>query len=125
MEDSAEAQRYTPEQVNALLAETPKPDEAMLQALAAACQPTNTNSCVNAGYGACGNWSAYAACGELSSCNFAGCRTRVCDNGPCYFEYLGSETQGNNRYRVCFNAVGQSCTEFEQTTTTVCGCAEL
>ncbi|GMU05621.1 hypothetical protein [Corallococcus caeni] len=116
-EDSAEAPRYTPEQVQALMAETPKPDEAMLQAFAAACEPTTTNNCVNAGYGACGNWSAFADCGDLSECNFTGCRIR--------YDVYGSQIQGKNRYRVCFNAAGQSCTEFEQTTSIVCGCGAL
>lgn len=102
------------------LAQAPELSPEMLQALAVACQPSV--SC--AGYSSCGSWSGTYRCGEPNSCNFTGCRVNVCEGSRCYFEYRGVQSQGQNRYRVCHNPAGESCTEWERTNTSFCGCAE-
>ncbi|WP_426754661.1 hypothetical protein [Myxococcus sp. Y35] len=112
--------------VEAPLAETSATalDAETRQALAESCQPTSTHSCVNAGYGSCLAWSEYYDCGSLSACTSdASCR--VCEYDPqigrpiCF--RVPGQLQPRNRYRVCFNAAGQSCTEFEQLFNNVCG----
>lgn len=115
----------TPEQLAELVAQVPEPDAQMLQGLTAVCQPTSTNGCVNAGYGSCAAWSAVYDCGDLSACNELGCPRRVCygtTRDSCTTVYEGSTSQGTNRYRVCFNAAGESCTEYEKSSRLICGC---
>jgi hypothetical protein len=80
---------------------------------------------VNAGYGSCAAWSAVYDCGDLSACNDLGCPRRVCygtTRDSCTTVYEGSTSQGTNRYRVCFNAAGESCTEYEKSSRLICGC---
>jgi hypothetical protein len=126
-EEALEAEMAAGDESALISSATPEPDEQMLQALAASCQPTNTNSCVNAGYSSCAAWSDYYDCGELSACTFGVCRRceidpdlgRICYPAP-------GQQQGRNRYRVCFNAAGQSCTEYELLTQRICtNCGEF
>ncbi len=122
-QETQEPTLLTPEQVEELLAKLP-PEERMVHSMGV-CEPTNTNSCVNAGYGSCAAWSAYADCGDLSACNDLGCPRRVCygtTRDSCTTVYDGSASQGTNRYRVCFNAAGESCTEYEKSSRLICGC---
>jgi hypothetical protein len=112
--------QLSPEMMAAVLAKVPKPTDAMLQPQAA-CQPAKT--C--AGYGSCGSWSALTNCGSLSTCNPTDTACKECayspDIGAVECEYLGGQNQGKNRYRVCFNTAGVSCTEYAYTTAKVCG----
>lgn len=110
----------SPEQLEALVSHIPVPDEGMVRAFAEACQPTSTNSCVNAGYGACTNWSAIYDCGQAPSCNLRGC-WKCFSDGTC--TYMGSHQYTRNSYRVCFNAAGDTCTEYQLNITNACGCA--
>lgn len=114
--------QLSPEMMSAVLAKVPKPTEEMLQP-AAACMSTKT--CTNLGYGSCGSWSTVYNCGTLSTCNPTDTACKECayspDIGAVECDYLGGQNQGKNRYRVCFNTAGQSCTEYEYTTTKVCG----
>lgn len=72
-------------------------------------------------YGACTNWSAYAACGDPFCGPSTACKT--CDEwGQCTAAGPAMK-QFRERYRVCFNSLGQSCTEWQRTSTTgTCGC---
>jgi hypothetical protein len=117
--------QFSPELMNAVLAKIPKPTDAMLQP-AAACMGTKT--CTNLGFGACTSWSATYSCGSLSVCTLSDAACKDCAIGPdgkpdCW--YTGGQNQGKNRYRVCLNPAGQSCTEYEYTTAKVCGCNDL
>ncbi|KFE70156.1 hypothetical protein [Hyalangium minutum] len=112
----------SPELMSAVLAKVPKPQGDMLQP-AAACMAAKT--CTNLGYNSCGSWSATYNCGSLSTCNTFDTACRDCqyspDIGAVECTYLGGQNQGKNRYRVCFNSAGASCTEYEYTSTKVCG----
>jgi hypothetical protein len=122
--EEAGGQELTPEQLAELVARA-EPDAQLHQGLTAVCQPTTTNSCVNAGYGSCASWSGFYDCGDLSACNELGCPRRVCygtTRDSCTTVYDGSSSQGTNRYRVCFNAAGESCTEYEKSSRLICGC---
>lgn len=85
---------------------------------AAACH--STTPCGSA-YGSCAAWSSYSDCGD-PFCGIAfGCGE--CNEwGQC--EAGGpAEKQYRERFRVCFNAQGQSCTEYQRTSSTgSCGC---
>jgi hypothetical protein len=112
----------SPELMNAVLAKVPKPLGDTLHPEVAC---VGTKTCTNLGYGSCGSWSAISNCGSLSTCNSLDTACRECayspDIGAVECDYLGGQNQGRNRYRVCFNAAGASCTEYEYTTVKVCG----
>lgn len=72
-------------------------------------------------YGACTNWSGFSSCGD-PYCGYAvGCG-ECNEYGQC--EYGGpAEKQNLERYRVCFNQQGQSCTQYQLSVSTgMCGC---
>jgi hypothetical protein len=87
---------------------------AMEAALNAACPVEATCP----GFDSCAAWSATTSCG-----------TRVC-GGECTADCIGPEqdfcffgierSTSRTRFRVCFNAQGQSCTELQVSTTTTC-----
>lgn len=86
---------------------------AMGAELAAACPAPST--C--AGFGSCAAWSATTSCG-----------TRVCGTecfrcinpkDPICFSGINRSTF-TSRFRVCFNAQQQACTEFQVFTATTC-----
>ncbi|EPX61520.1 hypothetical protein D187_010139 [Cystobacter fuscus DSM 2262] len=112
----------SPELRDAMLARIPKPSEEMLQAAAVACQPAKTCT----GSLSCGNWSPLFNCGTLSTCKASRTECKHCeymeDVGRVECEYFGVQKQSKNRYRVCFNAAGASCTEYASTASSVCGC---
>lgn len=113
----------SPEQRDAMLAHLPKPSEEMLHTLAA-CQPAKT--C--AGYLSCSGWSPLYNCGGLSTCKVSSTQCKKCQYSPDIHkvecEYFGAQTQAKNKYRVCFNAAGASCTEYAASSSVVCGCAD-
>jgi hypothetical protein len=84
----------------------------------AACH--STTPC-DSSYGACANWSSYTNCGDPFCGPTLGCG--VCDEwGQCTAGGPGMK-QFRERYRVCFNEFGQSCTEWQRTTSSGgCGC---
>ena len=112
----------SPELTAAVLAKVPNPPGELLQP-AVACVAAKT--CTDKGYGTCGNWSAFYNCGTPSTCNTLDSACRDChyspDIGAVECDYLGGENQGRNRSRVCFNRLGETCTEYEYTTVKVCG----
>ena len=70
-------------------------------------------------YPSCASWSGYSSCGDP----FCGTGHRCGDDcepwGPCpgdaWKEFL-------ERFRVCFDQYGNSCTEWQTTQTSSCGC---
>jgi hypothetical protein len=84
----------------------------------AACHATTL--CGSA-YGACTNWSSYSDCDDPFCGIVAGCGE--CNEwGQCEAAGPGIK-QRRERYRVCFNTLGEPCTEFQRATTSGgCGC---
>lgn len=69
-------------------------------------------------YGSCGSWSAYSDCGDPWCGVYRFCGS--CPETWCFGE---ATRQNQERYRVCFNSTGQSCTEWQRISTVVgCGC---
>jgi hypothetical protein len=116
-------QLLTPEQLEALITEASRHDDQRLHALGV-CMPSNVNACVNAGYGSCASWSSWSNCGDGPGCTATSCR--FCEYEPGYpkpFCYYGKKyTESMNRYRVCFNASGASCTEYDLYAYSGCDC---
>ena len=102
----------------------PQPDaraQAGLRVVTEFSGACNSTTPCDSSYGACANWSGYSNCGD-PFCGWAvGCG--LCDEyGQC--EPGGQAmNQFVERYRVCFNELGQSCTEYDrQQFSTDCGC---
>lgn len=77
----------------------------------------STTAC-DSSYGSCASWSGYVDCGDA----FCGVG-RFC--GECIVEPCPGPAlkQYQERYRLCFSAQGQSCTEYQRILTTLdCGC---
>lgn len=62
-------------------------------------------------YGACTNWSSYSDCDDPFCHQVNGC-AEECGPLSCFGPGM---RQRQERYRVCFNAIGQSCTEYQRT----------
>jgi hypothetical protein len=75
--------------------------------LAEACHSTTV--CGTA-YPSCASWSGYADCGDIFCGSVRGCGD--CEEFICPGPGL---KQYRERFRVCFNALGQSCTEYQRT----------
>ena len=80
----------------------------------------STTPCGSA-YGACANWSGFTSCDDAFCGATFGCGE--CDEwGQCE-AYGPGMKQFNERYRVCFNQQGQSCTEYQRSVSSGgCGC---
>lgn len=94
------------------------PSLKLVTELSVACH--STTPC-DTSYGACTNWSTFTECGDPFCGPSTACR--ICDEwGQC--TAAGPAMKQNlERYRVCFNALGQSCTEYQRSTATgECGC---
>jgi hypothetical protein len=91
----------------------------VVTAFAAACNPTTP--CGSAYYGSCAGYSSYTDCGDPVCGLTMGCGE--CDEwGHCQAAGQGMK-QLRERYRVCFNAQGQACTEYQRTYSVLgCGC---
>ncbi|QQR42418.1 hypothetical protein JKA73_25330 [Myxococcus xanthus] len=129
VDEGAQVSMLSPEELEKFQSSIPVPDAEMLQALQTTCNATSEGSCVAAGYGACTGWSAIMDCGAISACDpdSVACKQRICDNIPgvpveCHNYPSGTQYQGLNQYRVCSNTVGQTCTEYLQSSRKVCGC---
>jgi hypothetical protein len=83
----------------------------------AACH--STTPCDYNIYGSCASWSGYTDCDDP----FCGSGPRCGDNcepwGPCPGP---AWKQKQERYRVCFDQYGNSCTEWQRITISSCGC---
>ncbi|MEA2563664.1 MAG: hypothetical protein QOH06_5168 [Acidobacteriota bacterium] len=90
----------------------------VVTAFAAACH--STTPCGSA-YGACANWSSFSDCGDQFCGAALGCGE--CDEWGHCEAYGPALKQLRERYRVCFNQLGQSCTEYQLAASTGgCGC---
>lgn len=77
---------------------------------AAACHSTTT--CGTA-YPSCASWSGYSDCDDPFCSSVRGCGENCDEFDPLC---LGpGMKQRRERFRVCFNALGQSCTEYQRT----------
>lgn len=88
----------------------------LIESLTTACH--STTSCQPA-YPSCASWSSYSSCdapfcGTGNRCGL-GCPNPGFCPGPATIDRL-------ERFRVCFDQFGNSCTEWQVTTLTVCGC---
>lgn len=94
------------------------PGLKLVTELSAAC---NSTTPCGSEYGACTNWSTYTACGDPFCGPSTACK--ICDEwGQCTAAGPAMK-QFRERYRVCFNPLGQSCTEYQRTATSgSCGC---
>jgi hypothetical protein len=86
--------------------------------LKAACH--STTPC-DSSYGSCANWSTYTNCDDPFCGLVLGCGE--CDEwGHCAAGGPGIK-QWRERYQVCFNELGQSCTHYQRTASSGgCGC---
>lgn len=85
---------------------------------AGACQPI-TPCGPQYGYESCASWSSYTECGDL----YCSATARGC--GPCGDERCVGPglVQQYETYRICFNALGESCTQWSRVSyTDSCGC---
>ncbi|AKQ64944.1 hypothetical protein A176_001856 [Myxococcus hansupus] len=127
VDEGAQVSPLSQEELAKLQASIPVPDAEMLQSLRAACGTPLEGACVAAGYGACTGWSAVVDCGAISACDpdDITCKQRVCNPerpNDCEWYTRGTQYQASNQYRVCSNTLGQSCTEYRQTSRFICGC---
>jgi hypothetical protein len=84
---------------------------------AAACH--STTACGPA-YPSCASWSGYSDCDDPFCGSVNGCGEECGEFGPCFGPGM---KQRRERFRVCFNAQGQSCTEYQRTLLSLgCGC---
>jgi hypothetical protein len=86
---------------------------AMQVSLNAACPAPTTCT----GFGSCASWSSFTACGT-AQCG-AECARCIKPSDPICTTGIKSSTF-TSRFRACFNAAGQQCTEFQVVTSTVC-----
>jgi hypothetical protein len=111
--------------IEAGIAPTPAMLEAALlgdpEAMAAAVAPLGachaSSTCT--GYGSCSGWSAQTLCNTQCGPGVCFCKPWL-DPGCQEDEPRGRDYYES--YRVCFNAAGQSCTEWKQNITLFCGC---
>ena len=89
----------------------------LVDSLTAACH--STTPCGTA-YPSCASWSDFVDCDDAFCGSGMHCGDE-CPAPPCWGPAM---RQRQERYRVCFNAQGQSCTEYQRTTITLgCGCS--
>ena len=96
----------------------PEPGLKVVTDFSVACH--STTPC-DSSYGSCANWSSYSDCGDQFCGIVIGCGE--CNEwGQCEAGGPGLK-QFRERYRVCFNELGQSCTEYQRSSTSLgCGC---
>jgi hypothetical protein len=111
--------------VEAVLRPTPEMLQAALSgdAMQMAITIATASSCIApstcpAEYGACTNWSSFA------ECNFT-CGPTLCfcnrTEDACQPPGPRGRTTSNS-YRVCFDPAANACTEWQQSSSTFCGC---
>ncbi len=71
-------------------------------------------------YPSCASWSSYAGC-DGAYCGTARCNCEYIEGHLfCYSDDAWKEPL--ERFRVCFDQYGNSCTEWQQIWTSTCGC---
>jgi hypothetical protein len=94
-------------------------DPQAMSAAAAALGTCQAASTCPAQYASCGSWSPSTLCS--STCNNGACLCHpvwACEGEPPEPKGLDSY----NAFRVCFDSGGHSCTEWQKTSYTICGC---
>lgn len=92
--------------------------DAMRDAAAAVAGCQASNSCP-AQFASCTSWSTPSVCNSSCGPGVCICRpVRLCEGEPP--EPRGTDTF--NSFRVCFDPAQHACTEWQQTSTTFCGC---
>lgn len=106
----------TPAMLRAALANDP---DAMREAAATAVAGCQASSSCPAQYASCTNWSTASLCNSSCGPGVCICRPiRFCEGEPP--EPRGTDTF--NAFRVCFDPQQHACTEWQQTSSTFCGC---
>jgi hypothetical protein len=87
---------------------------------AAACH--GTVSC-QPDYPSCASWSSYADCDTPFCGTGVKCGECTCDDfGHCFCGAGPAWKEPMERFRVCFDSLGNSCTEWQKFTVSSCGC---
>jgi hypothetical protein len=74
-------------------------------------------------YPSCASWSAYASCGTAFCGSGPRCGECDCDEwGHCFCGPGPAWREPLERFRVCFDSLGNSCTEWQTFTSISCGC---
>jgi hypothetical protein len=74
-------------------------------------------------YPSCASWSTYTDCGDPYCGATRGCGECNCDEwGHCICGPGPAWRQSRERFRVCFDSLGNSCTEWQTYLTATCGC---
>jgi len=80
---------------------------------AVSCQPN---------FPSCASWTAYADCGDPFCGSAPHCGECTCDEFRCFCGPGPAWKQTQERFRVCFDSLGNSCTEWQKLTFNSCGC---
>lgn len=70
----------------------------------------------------CASWSSYSNCGDPYCGIGAKCGECTCDEFRCFCGPGPAWKQSRERFRVCFDQYSNSCTEWQTTVTSSCGC---
>jgi hypothetical protein len=110
----------TAEAVSTVNASAPEPAFDFASLTKAAC---HGNVSCQPNYPSCASWSGYSDCGD-PFCGLAlGCGEEICDEwGFCRPGRGPAWRQPRERFRVCFDQFGNSCTEWQQSVSISCGC---
>jgi hypothetical protein len=105
---------------------TLRSEDVVAMGLAAGGQGWLTEACHSTtpcgpAYGSCAGWSAYYDCGDPYCGTYKWCEDPPFCEAPdiCFGPATRTDRE---RYRVCFNASGQPCTEYQRITGSLQGC---
>jgi 5-methylcytosine-specific restriction endonuclease McrA len=74
-------------------------------------------------YPSCASWTSYADCGDAFCGSGPRCGDCTCDEwGHCFCGPGPAWREPMERFRVCFDSLGNSCTEWQTLTFISCGC---
>jgi hypothetical protein len=74
-------------------------------------------------YPSCASWSSYSPCGDAYCGSGRRCGDCTCDEfGHCFCGPGPAWRESQERFRVCFDSLGNSCTEWQTFTSVACGC---
>jgi hypothetical protein len=95
---------------------------------------SSLGSCQSQGYGACTNWSNWSITGQTCTYDYQcvqcvrvqtfECQVQIDPTPECcqYYDAGPMSRDSYERYQVCFNQAGASCTNTETQTYNICGC---
>lgn len=70
----------------------------------------------------CASWSSYSACGDPFCDEGPRCGDCFCEGGHCFCDPGPALKSTQERFRVCFDQFGNSCTEWQVVLNSRCGC---